>query len=181
MSLGTQPVVLAPFRSNGQVSVFACCDRPTVVHSAVSGKLLFSTVNMNDVNVMASFHSSSFPECLALASPSQLTIGTIDAIQKLHVTTIPLAAGEMGKRIAYHASSKSLVVAVSVAVPSAGGDGRFVERHFIKVYDSSSFELVATLPLEEFEQAMSLITSASPPPPCPCVCGHLCVPPSPPQ
>lgn len=34
---------------------------------------------------MCSFDSSPLPQCLALASESSLTIGTIDDIQKLHI------------------------------------------------------------------------------------------------
>ena len=39
---------------------------------------------------MCSFDSSPLPQCLALASESSLTIGTIDDIQKLHIQVIPL-------------------------------------------------------------------------------------------
>jgi hypothetical protein len=39
---------------------------------------------------MAPFHSEPFPDCLALASESGLRIGTVDDIQRLQITTIPL-------------------------------------------------------------------------------------------
>ena len=48
MALGTQPVVLTPFLSKGVVSVFASCDRPTVVYSS-GKKLLYSNVNLPEV------------------------------------------------------------------------------------------------------------------------------------
>ena len=34
---------------------------------------------------MTSFHSESFPDSLAIATESELKIGTIDDIQKLHI------------------------------------------------------------------------------------------------
>jgi len=46
--LGTKPITLRSFRSNGQSHVFAASDRPTVIYSA-NKKLLYSNVNENEV------------------------------------------------------------------------------------------------------------------------------------
>lgn len=43
--LGTKPVVLRLFQSNGVTNVFACSDHPTIIHSS-NQKLLFSNVNV---------------------------------------------------------------------------------------------------------------------------------------
>ena len=40
---------LHAFETKGQLSVFASCDRPTVIYSK-NGKLLFSNVNLKAVN-----------------------------------------------------------------------------------------------------------------------------------
>ena len=48
VSLGTQPVVLTPFISKGALSVFASCDRPTVIYTS-GKKLLYSNVNLPEV------------------------------------------------------------------------------------------------------------------------------------
>lgn len=64
--------------------VFASSDRPTVIYSN-NKKLLYSNVNLKEVAHMSAFHSESFPDSLALASETALTIGTIDEIQKLHI------------------------------------------------------------------------------------------------
>ena len=48
VSLGTQPVSLTRFWSKGAPHVFACSDRPAVVHSA-NQKLLYSNVNVKEV------------------------------------------------------------------------------------------------------------------------------------
>jgi DNA damage-binding protein 1 len=49
--LGTKPIVLRLFQSNGIVNVFACSDHPTIIHSS-NQKLLFSNVNVK-VNTAA--------------------------------------------------------------------------------------------------------------------------------
>lgn len=45
---------------------------------------------------------------LALAKEGELTIGTIDDIQKLHIRTVPL--GEQPRRICHHEKSRTLAV-----------------------------------------------------------------------
>ena len=102
-SIGAQAVQLCPFQSKDSVHVFACCDRPAVFYGQ-SGKIMYSNVGMKDIHHMCSFrcancngirccnfpfhaHRSAvdFPGCLAMASPSTLTIGLIDEVQRLHV------------------------------------------------------------------------------------------------
>ena len=46
--LGTKPIMLRTFRSNGMSYVFAASDRPTVIYSS-NKKLLYSNVNENEV------------------------------------------------------------------------------------------------------------------------------------
>lgn len=43
--LGTKPIVLKQFKSEGITSVFACSDHPTIIHFS-NQKLLFSNVNV---------------------------------------------------------------------------------------------------------------------------------------
>ncbi|XP_017694417.1 PREDICTED: DNA damage-binding protein 1 [Lepidothrix coronata] len=89
VTLGTQPTVLRTFRSLSTTNVFACSDRPTVIYSS-NHKLVFSNVNLKEVNYMCPLNSDGYPDSLALANNSTLTIGTIDEIQKLHIRTVPL-------------------------------------------------------------------------------------------
>ena len=51
IALGTQPITLTTFRSKQSQHVFAGCDRPVVVYSS-NGKVHYSSVNRNDVNVV---------------------------------------------------------------------------------------------------------------------------------
>ena len=97
-SIGAQAVQLCPFMSRDSVHVFACCDRPAVFYGQ-SGKIMYSNVGAKDVHHMCGFSAVDFPGCLAMASPSTLTIGLIDEVQRLHVRTFPL--GEHARRIVY--------------------------------------------------------------------------------
>ncbi|XP_061415888.1 DNA damage-binding protein 1 [Lethenteron reissneri] len=103
VTLGTQPTVLRTFKSLSTTNVFACSDRPTVIYSS-NHKLVFSNVNLKEVNYMCPLNSQGYPDSLALANNSTLTIGTIDEIQKLHIRTVPL--NESPKRICYQESSQ---------------------------------------------------------------------------
>lgn len=70
VTLGTQPTVLRTFRSLSTTNVFACSDRPTVIYSS-NHKLVFSNVNMKEVNHMCSLNAEAYPDrYVLLMSPS---------------------------------------------------------------------------------------------------------------
>ncbi|XP_058859042.1 DNA damage-binding protein 1 isoform X2 [Acipenser ruthenus] len=119
VTLGTQPTVLRTFRSLSTTNVFACSDRPTVIYSS-NHKLVFSNVNLKEVNYMCPLNSEGYPDSLALANNSTLTIGTIDEIQKLHIRTVPL--NESPRRICYQEGSQCFgVLSSRVEVQDASG------------------------------------------------------------
>ncbi|XP_049788661.1 DNA damage-binding protein 1 [Schistocerca nitens] len=119
VTLGTQPTVLRTFRSLSTTNVFACSDRPTVIYSS-NHKLVFSNVNLKEVNHMCSLNAEAYPDSLALATDSTVTIGTIDEIQKLHIRTVPL--GESPRRIAYQESSQTFgVITMRIDIQDSPG------------------------------------------------------------
>lgn len=119
VTLGTQPTVLKTFRSLSTTNVFACSDRPTVIYSS-NHKLVFSNVNLRQVNHMCSLNAESYPDSLALATDSTFTFGTIDEIQLLHIRTVPL--GEAPRRIAYQESSQTFgVLTTRIDIQEADG------------------------------------------------------------
>ncbi|CAL8110980.1 unnamed protein product [Orchesella dallaii] len=119
VTLGTQPTVLKCFKSQSTASVFACSDRPTVIYWS-NHKLVFSNVNLREVSHMCPLNAMAFPDSLALATESGLTIGTIDEIQKLHIRTVPL--GETPRRIAYQESSQTFgVLSMRIDVMESSG------------------------------------------------------------
>ncbi|XP_067012933.1 DNA damage-binding protein 1 [Anabrus simplex] len=119
VTLGTQPTVLRTFRSLSTTNVFACSDRPTVIYSS-NHKLVFSNVNLKEVNHMCSLNAEAYPDSLALATDSTVTIGTIDEIQKLHIRTVLL--GESPRRIAYQESSQTFgVITMRIDIQDSNG------------------------------------------------------------
>ncbi|KAG5139673.1 hypothetical protein JHK84_033441 [Glycine max] len=107
VSLGTQPITLRTFSSKNTTHVFAASDRPTVIYSS-NKKLLYSNVNLKEVSHMCPFNSAAFPDSLAIAKEGELTIGTIDDIQKLHIRSIPL--GEHARRICHQEQSRTFAI-----------------------------------------------------------------------
>lgn len=119
VTLGTQPTILKTFRSLSTTNVFACSDRPTVIYSS-NHKLVFSNVNLKEVNHMCSLNAEAYPDSLALATKSSVILGTIDEIQKLHIRTVPL--GEAPRRIAYQESSQTFgVITMRMDIQDASG------------------------------------------------------------
>lgn len=145
VTLGTQPTVLRTFKSLSTTNVFACSDRPTVIYSS-NHKLVFSNVNLKEVNHMCPLNSEGYPDSLALANDSTLTIGTIDEIQKLHIRTIPLM--ESPRRIAYQESSQTFGV-ISMRMDMQDSNGTTPSRpsastHAAMTTSSYSGKMVTT-------------------------------------
>lgn len=84
---------------------------------------------------MCPFNTSSYPECLAVATESALTIGNIDEIQKLHIRKV--AIGETPRRIAHQESSRMFGVVTSKITMQAGEE---IESNFFRLIDDSTFE-----------------------------------------
>ncbi|KAL5503313.1 hypothetical protein EMCRGX_G010241 [Ephydatia muelleri] len=59
--LGTKPITLKAFQSCGATSVFACSNHPTIIHHSHQ-KLLFSNVNVKEVNYLCSLNSEAFKD-----------------------------------------------------------------------------------------------------------------------
>lgn len=150
--LGTQPVSLTRFWSKGTQYIFACSDRPAVVHSA-NQKLLYSNVNVKEVTHMAPFNSEAFPQCLAIASDDALLIGTIDEIQKLHIRTVPLH--EQPRRLCHVESARAF--AVLTMHTRVSDDGEEVETNYVRLLDDQTFERYDSFELKCEESALALL------------------------
>ena len=151
--LGTQPMTLKLFTTNGSHHVFAASDRPTVIYSS-NKKLLYSNVNLREVSHMSSFNSQAFPECLAFIQDDMMVIGTIDQIQKLHIRTIPL--GEQPRRICHQKATHTFgVCTVSTDYESNKEDN---EVNFVRLIDDQTFETHAKFQLDFYEHACSIVS-----------------------
>lgn len=159
VTLGTQPILLSTFKTNQNTHIFAASDRPTVIYHH-NKKILYSNVNLKEVNCVTGFHSSSFPSSLAIANESTLTIGAVDNIQKLHIKTISLNSSnssssyqcEYVRRIAHQKSTGTLLV-ISVLASEIS------EKSLLRLLDDQTFEIISTYELPESECGFSIINS----------------------
>ncbi|KAM7270364.1 hypothetical protein ACFE04_029578 [Oxalis oulophora] len=151
VSLGTQPITLRTFSSKNATHVFAASDRPTVIYSS-NRKLLYSNVNLKEVSHMCPFNSAAFPDSLAIAKEGELTIGTIDDIQKLHIRTIPL--GEHARRICHQEQSRTFAICSLKSQSSA----EETEMHFIRLLDDQTFDIISTFSLDTYEYGCSILS-----------------------
>jgi DNA damage-binding protein 1 len=151
VSLGTRPITLRTFSSKSATHVFAASDRPAVIYSN-NKKLLYSNVNLKEVSHMCPFNSAAFPDSLAIAREGELTIGTIDDIQKLHIRTIPI--GEHARRICHQEQTRTFAISCLRNEPSAEES----ESHFVRLLDAQSFEFLSSYPLDAFECGCSILS-----------------------
>ncbi|KAL0699191.1 hypothetical protein Bca4012_055313 [Brassica carinata] len=151
VSLGTQPITLRTFSSKSATHVFAASDRPSVIYSN-NKKLIYSNVNLKEVSHMCPFNSGAFPDSLAIAREGELTIGTIDEIQKLHIRTIPI--GEHARRICHQEQTRTFAICSLRNQPSAEES----EMHFVRLMDDRDFEFLSTYPLDSFEYGCSILS-----------------------
>ncbi|XP_076896669.1 DNA damage-binding protein 1-like [Bidens hawaiensis] len=152
VSLGTQPITLRTFSSKNTIHVFAASDRPTVIYSS-NKKLLYSNVNLKEVSHMCPFNSAAFPDSLAIAKEGDLTIGTIDDIQKLHIRSIPL--GEHARRICHQETSRTFAIC-SLKYNQSGTEDS--EMHFVRLLDDQTFDVKSSYALDQFEYGCSILS-----------------------
>ncbi|KAM0950707.1 putative transcription factor WD40-like family [Dioscorea sansibarensis] len=153
VSLGTQPITLRTFSSKDTTHVFAASDRPTVIYSS-NKKLLYSNVNLKEVSHMCPFNSAAFPDSLAIAKEGELSIGTIDDIQKLHIRTIPL--GEHARRICHQEQSRTF--AICSMKNNCLSNPEESEMHFVRLLDDQTFDFLATYALDTYEYGCSILS-----------------------
>ncbi|KAL0398278.1 UNVERIFIED_CONTAM: DNA damage-binding protein 1 [Sesamum radiatum] len=116
-------------------------------------KLLYSNVNLKEVSHMCPFNSAAFPDSLAIAKEGELTIGTIDDIQKLHIRSIPLE--EHARRICHQEQTRTFAICSLKYNQSSAED---CEMHFIRLLDDQTFEFISTYPLDQFECGCSILS-----------------------
>lgn len=99
------------------------------------------------------FNDQYFWNSLAIAKEGELTIGTIDDIQKLHIRTIPL--GEQARRICHQEQTRTFAVC-SLKYNQASAEE--LEMHFVRLIDDQTFDFISTYPLDQFEHGCSILS-----------------------
>lgn len=90
-------------RPDGTYNVFATSEHPSLIYGA-EGRIVYSAATAEDATCVSPFDTEAYPDCIAVATESQLKIAQIDDQRRTHVR--PLEMGEMVRRIAYSPSEK---------------------------------------------------------------------------
>jgi DNA damage-binding protein 1 len=150
VSLGTKPILLTKFKLKGVTDIFASSDRPTVIFGNGNKKILFSNVNLKEINGICKFNTKDFSECFAFSGDSALMIGSIDDIQKLHINKIKL--NEQPRKIVYHKSSNCFVVG---CLRKSDDD-----INVLRLINGQTFDFLNEVKLDKAEFIASLTTTS---------------------
>ncbi|KAI8100016.1 CPSF A subunit region-domain-containing protein [Halteromyces radiatus] len=153
ITLGTQTATLSSFSIHDDIVVFAASDRPTVINS-VRNHLVYSAINLKNVIGFTMFNSASWRNSLLVITDQALLLGDLDPIRKLHYSKLPLGK-KMGRRIAYHEESQTLVVGTSRLTWSPD-NGAELKTGWINVYDARTFQELEVHDLLEYELVESI-------------------------
>ena len=69
--------------------IFAASDRSTVIYSR-NQRLAYRYACVEKVHHMCSFHSKSFPNSIVVLKKDMFTIGSIDDLQHLYISSVTL-------------------------------------------------------------------------------------------
>ncbi|KAJ9471543.1 DNA damage-binding protein 1a [Diplonema papillatum] len=158
LNLGTQPAYLTVIatatqeRSQSQEvtqdAVFVCTDKPAVVF-AHNKRLQVSPLCVKSATAICPFNASALGAArnhLALISEDQLIIGSMDRVQKLQVTTIPLGRGPVC--VSPLAKPEGHCVVVADGTPTANGA--------VQLMSEDTGEVLCTFALDHEEVGFSV-------------------------
>ena len=154
ITVGTQPIALKAFKSGGCNNVFAASDRPVVIHYK-SGQLVFSNVNMREVSCICPFNTAAAEDSLALLSEGILKLGSIEAVQKLHIKTVHLDA--TARRIVHHQASGTFGILTLSNKPLVSARDGLGSSSF-RILDQESYEALDVFDFKQHEVGTSLAT-----------------------
>lgn len=90
---------------------------------------------------------------LAIAKEGELSIGTIDDIQKLHIRSIAL--GEQARRICHQEQSRTFAICSLKHIQTGTDD---TEMHFVRLLDDQTFDSISTYALDSYEYGCSILS-----------------------
>ncbi|KAJ3405441.1 DNA damage-binding protein 1a [Chytridiales sp. JEL 0842] len=149
LAYGTRSTILVPYTSNQKNFVFAASDRPAIIYSSGSEKILYANVNLKEVTHMSPFTMQDGIDSIAIVTPTSLKIGTVDQVQKLHIRTIPL--GETPRRIAYDSKSQTIGILTS-RIDYVADE----EKSSVKLLNEQTLTVCDTYALDRYEYPSSI-------------------------
>ncbi|KAH8900161.1 hypothetical protein GQ53DRAFT_801649 [Thozetella sp. PMI_491] len=120
----------------GLFNIFATSDHPSLIYSS-EGRLVFSSVTADDATCVCSFDSEAFPDCIVLATESNIRVSRVDSEKQTHVRTLHM--GETVRRIAYSPAERVFGVG---SIKRELGRGEEILQSSFRLVHETSFEPV---------------------------------------
>ncbi|KAL9101988.1 MAG: hypothetical protein Q9163_002817 [Psora crenata] len=150
--LGTQQANLRAIPRQDEVSsVFATCEHPSLIYGS-GGYIVYSAVTAENATSVCAFNSELCPGAIAVATPEDVRIASVDTERTTHVQT--LHVGELVRRIAYSPSLKAF--GIGTIHRSLSGTIETVRSRF-RLVDEVLFKELDTFDLNEEELVESAI------------------------
>ena len=89
--------------TEGLYSIFAMTEHPSLIYGS-EGRVIYSAVTAEDATCVCPFDTDAFPNCIVLATESEIKISQIDTARRTHVRSLPM--GETVRRLAYSPAEK---------------------------------------------------------------------------
>lgn len=136
--LGTQQASLKILPRDGDLcSVFAIAEHSTLIYGS-ENRLIYSAVTAEDATCICSFDSQTYPNAVALATPSEIKIAQVERERTTHVQTLPI--GETVRRIAY--SPELRVFGLGTVKRTIQGNAEVVTSYF-RLADEINFKTLS--------------------------------------
>lgn len=120
----------------GVFSIFATTEHPSLIYGS-ERRIIYSAVTAEEATYICPFDTDAFPDCIALATDTQIKICRIDRARQTYVK--PLKMGEMIRRIAY--SPKEKVFGLG-CISRRLVDGEEIVQSSFKLVDEIIFDRV---------------------------------------
>ncbi|KAK9358448.1 CPSF A subunit region-domain-containing protein [Lipomyces starkeyi] len=153
--LGTQPVSLYSLKN----SIFAVSSHPSMIYGHAK-KITISSVNLQAPTAIAVCKHTSIAEdpdasdVLIFATDDKITYGVIDQLMSTHVQTLELR--ETARRLTIMSPAAGVIGLITLKTELDSYSGDEIINCFVKIVDSSLFEVVDSYALQENEMAESI-------------------------
>lgn len=81
LKIGYQGVLIDTMQAHNSVYVFIACDRPVVLHFE-NDQFHMTNISLKEVTFFSSFHTESFPHCIALSIKNKFLIVSLPQLQE---------------------------------------------------------------------------------------------------
>ncbi|KAL9109514.1 MAG: hypothetical protein Q9227_005849 [Pyrenula ochraceoflavens] len=154
--LGSEPVVFKKIpRGTGIDNVFASCEQPSLIYSS-EGRLIYSAVNGDNASRVCHFNSHAYPGALAIASPEELKLASIDTERTTQTQNLPV--GETVRSITYSPGLKMFGMGCLRRTLEDGVEGLLST---FKIADEVTFKDLCSYELRQNELLECVISTGS--------------------